>query len=222
MDERPNETPAPAEAPSPSAPAVSAPTERGWGKLLLALAAFLLIPVIWRAIIPIDQATTLLIPAIAACALVGWWAGGRAFTAILWVIIAGLLTMRADASPTPFDNLARGWSLLLAGSFGLVCLFGPTRPLFGRALAALGMTLGLATIMCLVGPVSISQASAIVADEFARRNAEIMAATQRAIQMNSSEWAKMTEKMPALVSATANAERGLSALSEAGVAVFPA
>src|SRR6185503_16236145 len=160
--------------PVPNAPVVSAPAERGWGKLLIAIAAFLFIPTIpqMRALLPLEQTMTLFVPAVAACALVGWWAGGRAFLAIAWVAIATLLTARPDGPPGAFNNLVRGWSLLLAGSFGLVCLFfGPKRPLFSRALLALGTTLGLATVMCLVGPVKASQASKTIAQEFGRRNA---------------------------------------------------
>src|SRR5437868_7318131 len=141
--------PAPIITPDPTPPAarpsgsVAAPTERGWGKLLIAIVAFLFIPTIpqMRALLPIEQAMVLFVPIVAACALVGWWAGGRAFLAIAWVAIAALLVSRVGPAPTPFDNLVRGWSLLLAGSFGLVCLFGPNRPLFARALVALGMTL---------------------------------------------------------------------------------
>src|SRR5690242_12136024 len=215
MDER--ATPVPH-----AAPVVPAPSERGWGKLLLALAAFLFLPAAMRALVPIDQSTTLLVPAIAACALVGWWAGGRAFLAVAWVAIASLLVWRLGPTPTPFDNLARGWSLLLAGSFGLVCLFGPNRPLFGRSLVALGTTLVLATIMCLVGPVSLGDAAKIVADEFARRNVESMAALNRAIQTNASEWTAMTAKVPQLANMPAQMEGRLAEISNLGVAIFPA
>ena len=68
-----------------------APAERGWGKLLLALAAFLFIP--WtpplRALLPVEETLLLLLPALAACCLVGWWAGGRLFLAVIWVGLAG-------------------------------------------------------------------------------------------------------------------------------------
>src|SRR5213596_1936064 len=92
----------------------SAPTERGWGKLLLALAAFVLIPKIPQisALLPIEQTMVLFVPALAACALVGWWAGGRAFLAIAWVAIAVLMSARTSPAPDPFYNLTRGWSLL--------------------------------------------------------------------------------------------------------------
>ena len=212
MDER--ATPA-------TTPVAPAPTERGWGKLLLATAAFLFVPAIWRALLPIDEAATLLVPAIAACALVGWWAGGRAFLAIGWVAVAAFITARSG-TPTAFDNLVRGWSLLLAGSFGLVCLFGPKRPLFARSLIALGTTLGLATIMSLVGPVSLSKASTIVSEEFTRRNAETMNALNRVIQSNSADWTTLTQKLPALADWPSQMEAELATLSKAGVAVFPA
>src|ERR1700712_642551 len=142
--------PAPTEPTPVAAPeelaAAPAPTERGWGKLLLALAVFLLLPGIpqLQALLPIDQTTVLFVPAMAACALVGWWAGGRAFLALAWVAIATLLTIETAGPASPFHNLVRGWSLLLAGSFGLVCLLSVRRTLFSRALLALGGTLVLA------------------------------------------------------------------------------
>jgi hypothetical protein len=84
------------------------------------------------------------------------------------------------------------------------------------------MTLALATVMCLIGPVSIAQASNIVAEEFARRNAEMLAAMNRAIQLNAADWTALTTKIPAFASMPANVERELAALSGVGVAVFPA
>jgi hypothetical protein len=199
-----------------------APTERGWGKLLIAIVAFLIIPAQLGALLPIDQAMVLLVPAIAACALVGWWAGGRPFLAIAWVAIATLMTVQTGSPPNPFYNLVRGWSLLLAGSFGLVCLFTTTRPLFARALLALGITLVLAAVMSLLGPVTLSQATKTVAGEFARRDAEVMAAINGVIQSHPKEWADLSAKIPRLASLPTEAEKELDALSRAGVAVFPA
>jgi len=44
-----------------------APTERGWGKLLLALAAFLFLPHVppFTALLPVEQTLLLLLPALA-------------------------------------------------------------------------------------------------------------------------------------------------------------
>lgn len=204
--------------------AQAAPTERGWGKLLLALAVFLFVPAIpqVRAILPVEQTMVLFVPAVAACALVGWWAGGRAFLAIAWVAIALLITVPASSTADAFYNLTRGWSLLLAGSFGLVCLFSVARPLFARALLALGVTLVLAVIMSLIGPVTVSQASKTVADEFARRNAETMATVNAVIQTHPKEWAQLAAKVPQLASLPQETGKELTVLSDAGVAVFPA
>lgn len=211
-------------SPSVEAP-VPAPaqTERGWGRLFLALAAFVFLPLVptVRAILPIEQTMLLFVPAVAACALVGWWAGGRAFFAIAWVAIAVVLTIQSSGTLGGFYNLARGWSLLLAGAFGIVCLLSIDRPMFSRAMAALVMTLGLATVMSLIGPVTIARTATAVSDEFSRRNSETMTAITQAIETHPKEWQQMRDKMPALGEFPAQAEQGLSSLSDVGRTIFP-
>src|SRR4051812_41324367 len=71
---------------------VPAAGERGWGKLILALIAFLLLPSVpqFRALVPIDHTMLLFVPAVAACSLVGWWAGGRTLLALACVLLAGV------------------------------------------------------------------------------------------------------------------------------------
>ena len=213
----------PVASPTSTTAIAPAPTERGWGKLLVALLIFFLVPRIpqLRALLPVDQTIVLLVPALAACALVGWWAGGRAFTAIAWIALATALTAQS-AAPGAFSNLLRGWSLLLAGSFGLVCLFGARRPLLSRAFLALGITLGLAAVMSLIGPVTLSQAAKIVGDEFARRNAEILATMNSVIQTYPKEWADLSAKIPAFAELPAETAKELTVVSKWGVAVFPA
>jgi hypothetical protein len=223
--------------PLPSAPAPStdmavpngavtraAPTERGWAKLLLVIVAFVFIPTIpqFQALLPMERTLVLFVPAMAACALVGWWAGGRAFLALAWVALATLLMVQTDAVPGAFYNLVRGWSLLLAGSFGFVCLFGPHRPFFPRALLALVITMALALIMSLVGPVSMSQASKTVADELARRNSASMSMVKSVIQEYPKEWSDWSAKVPRLAELPDVMDKTLAGLSAAGTAVFPA
>jgi len=178
-----------------------------------------------RAFLPLEQTMTLFVPAVAACALVGWWAGGRAFLAIAWGAIAVLVAAPSGTgggNPDPFYNLVRGWSLLLAGAFGLVCLLGTRRPLFSRALIALGVTLGLAMIMSLIGPVTLAQASAFVAGEFARRNRETMDIMNQFIAGHAKEWAQLTASVPQLAQLPAETQTELGLLSKGGLAVFPA
>src|SRR5437868_9096724 len=162
---------------------VPAAGERGWGKLLLALGVFLILPSVpqLRALLPVDQTMLLLLPALAACTLVGWWAGGRVLLALAFVALAAWLTMRPPTSPDSFYNLARGWSLVLAGAFGLVSLFGPRRPLFARGLLALTLSLALAVIMSGIGPVSIPQVNGAIGEELAHRHTQSMDGTNSII-----------------------------------------
>src|SRR5919112_897767 len=105
----------PAAPPSSTSPLAPAPTERGWVKLILSLTAFFLLPMLpqVRALLPVDQTMLLFVPALAACSLVGWWAGGRVFMAIAWVALATAMMLQSAGPPTGFSNLVRGWSLLL-------------------------------------------------------------------------------------------------------------
>lgn len=212
--------------PTPDAPDAygAAPTERGWGRLLLALAAFVLIPKIPQisALLPVEQTMILFVPALAACALVGWWAGGRAFLAIAWIAVAVLMSVNSSAAPDPFFNLARGWSLLLAGAFGLVCLFNTTRPLFARALVALGVTLLLALVMSMLGPVTMSQASSIVGDELTHRNQEFLTTLDSVIKAHPKDWDDLTAKVPQFAQFPQQTEQSLTAISRAGMVLFPA
>lgn len=203
---------------------VAAPVERGWGKLLLALAAFFLIPAIpqVRAVLPIDETLVIFVSAMGACALVGWWAGGRAWLAIAWVAAAVAVVLPQPATGTAFFNLARGWSLLLAGAFGLVCLCVPRQPLFTRAMVALTATLALAGVMSLLGPVSWAQASAVIGREYARRNAETMSMLNAFLASRPADWQKLVNKVPQLASVPAETDKELGQLANAGRMLFPA
>jgi len=197
--------------------------ERGWPKLVLGLAAFIIVPTIpqFRAFLPIDQTIFLLVPALAACFLVGWWAGGRALLAIGWVGLAAWMMWQRPGTTDGFHNLERGWSLLLAGAFGLTCLFGERRPLFGRALAALSIAIFLALAMSAMGPVPLSEARQTIATEFVHRNGETMAQVNGVIGEHSKEWTDLTSRFPQLAPAPAEIEQQLKTLSRLGLAVFP-
>lgn len=201
-----------------------APTERGWLKLILALTAFLLLPSLpWlRSFLPVERTTLLFVPALAACSLVGWWAGGRAFMALAWVALAALLAAQPAPPGDAFWNLARGWSLLLGGSFGLVCLFGPRRPFLARALFALTIALLLAVIMSSLGPVNATQAAHALSLEFQRRNAEVMDQLNGFIGSHPKEWQQLTTTSPQFAGLPAQIQEELGKLSRAALAVYPA
>jgi hypothetical protein len=124
-----------------------------------------------RALLPVEETLLLLLPALAACCLVGWWAGGRFSLALVWVGLAAW-ALNQPAVPGSFYNLVRGWSLLLAGGFGLVCLFAPTRPFFSRALTTGALALVIVLVLGVRGPLTEARARQAVQTEYARRNTE--------------------------------------------------
>jgi predicted membrane protein DUF2232 len=201
-----------------SEPVSPAPSERGWGKLLLALVAFLVIPPYTplRALLPVEDTLVLVAPALAACCLVGWWAGGRLLLAVVWVAVAGWILVQ-PASAGPFFNLVRGWSLLLAGSFGLVCLFGTGRPFFPRALTASTMALTLVLLMGSRGSLTPARAQLAMQAEFARRNTETLAMFRTALQQHP----EVVRTMPQVASLPTEVEGQLRTLAETGSGLFP-
>jgi hypothetical protein len=210
-------------APTAITPPTAPPGERGWGKLILALVAFLVLPSVpqFRALIPVDQTMLLFVPALAACTLVGWWAGGRTLLAIAWVGLATLVALQTPKGSEAFYNLARGWSLVLAGSFGLVCLFGARRPFFPRTLVALTVSLGLALIMSAIGPVSGKHMNKAMHDELSRRNTETMGTLNMYIGEHPKEWHQLVDKVPQISDLPAETEKQLKVLASAGESLYP-
>ncbi len=195
-----------------------APSERGWGKLLLALAAFLFLPHVppFTALLPVEETLLLLLPALAACCLVGWWAGGRLLLAVVCVALT-IRVLALDAVPESFYNLVRGWSLLVAGGFGLVCLFGTTRPFFSRALAALSLALVVSVAMGVNGPLTPERTGHAMATEFSRRNAVAMTMFRTAITEHPEIMQRMPESGPMLT----EFDQRLKETSETGIRLFP-
>jgi hypothetical protein len=210
-------------APRPIPTAITSPGERGWGKLVLAVVVFLLLPTVpqLRALVPVDQTIMLFVPALAACTVVGWWAGGRIWLALAWVALAALVTTQTAAGSDSFHNLARGWSLVLAGAFGLVCLFGARRPFFPRALVSLTMSLGLALMMSAIGPVRGEHMQQAVSEELRHRNNETMSTLNTFIGQHPKEWNSLVGRVPQLGEMPAETEKQLGLLAEVGQALYP-
>jgi hypothetical protein len=95
------------------------------------------------------------------------------------------------------------------------------RPFFTRAMAALVMTLGLAAVMALLGPVSASRTATLVSDEFSRRNGETMATVTSVIESHPKEWQQLVDKVPAFSELPTETERGLASVSDVGRTIFP-
>jgi hypothetical protein len=202
----------------------AAPVERGWWKLIVGVVAFALVPAIpqFSAFLPIDQTILLFVPALAACALVGWWAGGSMSLAVMCILLGFIAVTLLPRASQGFDNLSRGWSLVLAGSFGLTCLFGARRPFFPRAMIALTIALGLAIMMSALGPVDGGDMNGAVAAELDRRNAQTMNAVNTFIGQYPKEWNDLVAKMPKIGEMPAETERQLDTLSNLGKSLYPA
>jgi hypothetical protein len=132
----------------------AAPREHGWALFLSALGSFLLLPAtpVLQVLAPITQPIVMLVPLLAACALVGWVGGGRGLVALAWV---GMAIATVFATPAPagatmsYIELERGWMVLLAAAFGFVSLASPSARFFSRALIAVALAMGLAVVALL-------------------------------------------------------------------------
>jgi hypothetical protein len=140
--------------------AATAPQERGWRWFVFALvlmvlvtaapawpASLSLLSAVVRLLLPIEQFALLVLVAIASCAIIGWWSGGRIEMALLWVVVAGYVIWKVPLPFTGYGAFGRGWALTLGASFGLVGLASPRQSLLTRALG----TIGLAALVTTAG-----------------------------------------------------------------------
>jgi hypothetical protein len=208
-----------------TAPAAPAPArvERGWGKLLLAILVFVAVPTIpqFRALLPVEDTLVLLLPALAVCGFVGWWAGGRLTLALACTALATYAIMQRPDVPSVFVNLQSGWSLLLAGAFGLVCLFGVRRPMFVRGLVASGVALLLAVVMSGLGPVTGAEVQKSVSAELKQRNLDTMDKLNALIAQYPDDWNRIVQKVPQLAQVPVETEKQLGTLAGAGATLYP-
>ena len=196
----------------------SAPSEQGWGKLLLALTAFLFLPLSppLRALLPVEETLLLLVPALAACCMVGWWAGGRLILAIVWTGLAAYM-LALPSAPGSFYHLVCGWSLLLAGAFGLICLLGAGRPFLPRAFGAIFLALLLVLVMSARGPLTPARARQAIQAELGRRNTETAEAMRRAV----AAYPQAVKDVPSFASLPEESQQSLKLVSDAGAVLFP-
>lgn len=194
-----------------------------WRQLAFGLAAFLLLPLIpiVRSIVPIEQTLMLIVPGVAVCALVGWKLGGRAALAFVWLVLAvWILLQHAGPAGSPYDRMARGWTLLLAASFGAVSLLSGTTPFFVRALGAIGLAAGVGFSIVLASPGGVARVSHAVGDELTRRSAESIEALH---QLSATPtWVGWARKSPSLDDVAERSEAQLRAVPEHAANLLPA
>jgi hypothetical protein len=206
--------------------------ERRWRFVLLALAAFVLVPVLplLPVVLPVEQTIWLLVPALAVCALIGWWAGGRLWVALAWGAFAALVVWRAlPLGLGAYASLANGWSLLAAGAFGIVCLLGSSRSFLPRALWAIGLAAGLAGVLSAAGVVRPARAERVLAQQYAERTRAEVAEFDANVRANPATLSWVRGVFDAMPGGEGSAEvdvdgyeRVVTTLSAAALTVFPA
>jgi hypothetical protein len=203
-------------------PATAAPRERGWGRLVLAVCLSLAVPLVaqFRVSIPIEQTILLIGPAMAACALAGWSAGGRFFTFAAWGLLAGWMLILEVPGAGPFDPLTRGWALILAASFALLCIVNRESAFLPRALAALALAGFAAACVALATGARIDDLGRVIAGEFARRLDLVTQTFEE--RARSAEWQEFAERFPGGASVVAQGERQLPILAKYAISFFPA
>ena len=169
--------------------------ERGWGRTLVAYAAAIAVgaAAAWAppaqplaalvgVLVPVRDVLLLAVPALAACALVGWWAGGRLTLAVAWTAVAVLLVAwpGPSAASAAYQSAARGWALLLAAAFGAACVVaGPSRPFIGRAMSAVAVAFVVGTASMVVAGRRPAEVSGVAQAEYARRVDRALAVWRR-------------------------------------------
>jgi hypothetical protein len=206
-----------------TASAAPAPVRGSWRRLALGLGAFALVPFVphMRVIMPIEQTLVLLAAVMAACAVVAWKNGGRFSLAFVWIAIATLLLTSPVGPPdSSYNWMARGWTLLLAASFGLVSIILSTEAFFPRALSTLAIATSLAFALVLVSPGGPTRVGSAMEKEFNRRNDQSIAA-QRQI-WSQPEWKEAVDKSPTLRQLTEQSQLQLSSIPKWSAILMPA
>jgi hypothetical protein len=199
-----------------------APREHGWRRLVLALLAALLLPAIplLRPLIPVERMIVLVVPALAACAIVGWWRGGRGGIALAWLLLAVWVGLALFRTGEAFDRLSAGWGVLVAALFGVTCVVSGVRPFLGRALAAVGLAFAMATATFALGEGTAQQARRVAAAELQRRAAQSVG--QLDANARTPEWRDLTARNPDLAEVEDQMRQQLDRLPEVGIVALPA
>ena len=213
-----------AEAPQPpqatTAPA-AAPREQGWRRIILALLAFVLLPLVplLRVAVPIEQSLLLIVPALATCALIGWWAGGRLFLAITWTALAVWMIVSPLAGAAAFVALSKGWALLLVASFGVASIMSPRQPFFPRALSAIGLSFAVGLGIVLFAPNRPDAVQRSVRTEYTRRVDSWLADWESVSK--TSEWQQLARDNPGMETLARESSDRLKELPPVTSQLFP-
>lgn len=217
--------------------AATAPQERGWrwfvlGMLLMVAVtaapawppALALPAATVRLLLPVEQFALMVLIAIASCAIVGWWAGGRLLLGLVWGVAAAWVVWKVPLPLSGYGAFLRGWAVTVGAAFGLVCLVAAAKPFLTRALAAVALA-GVVTVggfsMRATGGRSMFDASALMfSQEYQQRlgaslsvwHARTASPSWRAFAARFPETVERAERMEAVLLALADSQPASAAV----------
>lgn len=197
------------------------PRERGWWRPILALLVLVLVSTLSapRIVVPVEDVLLLLAPATAALAVAGWRAGGRLPLAVLWTAFAAWVVWRVPGSGL-FLDLVRGWSVLLALTFGVVAASGVGERFLPKALLSLGTALLLGVAVLLFVPGGLAGAVELVQGEVGRR--ALLATKEWQDLTGTADWADLVRQSPDWGTYAETVDQQLQALPGIALRFYPA
>ncbi len=192
-------------------PLVSAPRERGWRWLILALAGAIavtlvaqwppslsLIAVLVRWLLPVESFGLLVLAGIGACALASWTRGGKPLAAVLAAAWLVWLVWRGPADTGGVAAFSHGWTLLVTACFGWLCMISGARPLFVRALTAITLAGALTVLLASWRDPTSGEALSRLGLRFAEELAQRREVSLRVWQdrVSSEAWSSLAGRVP--------------------------
>ena len=127
---------------------------RGWWWLSVSVLAYLIaadLPVA-QTLLPVHHGLMLLLPSLAACALVAWWKGGSPVQAVAGVALAAWPLIAAARAAISSEVLTAAWSLLAGGCLGLSLMASRSSRFLGKGVVAVLSALIVASLLVVVTP----------------------------------------------------------------------
>ena len=203
--------------------ATAAQKNDSWRPLLWGLAAFLALPYLppFNVFVPIQQTLLLLVAAVAVCAIIGWRLGARVTLAVIWIALTvWMLLQPAGPRGSQYDAMARGWAVLLAGSFGLVSLWSETMAFFSRALFAVGLAIAVGFVIALSSSSGLARFEHAAGEELTRRASESVQFFEE--RRSTPEWREFAEKYPTLDESYDDFEATIQDIAPKSASLLPA
>lgn len=203
-------------------PSATSRPAAGWSRFILALAAFGAFKILpfGVAFAPIGDSFAIVAATMIACVIVAMGSGYRPNSTSLLVCAAGLIVLALSGGVARDQRLlVVGWSICLAGSFGVVSLIARARPFLYRALLAIAIAMLVAlTAAASFGGGMARVRSVVFAD--ASRRMELLDSNTEA-WFAGREWRAAESRDERLTSFRTMYEELIHSLPERTVALLP-